>query len=333
MDERALFAAVLAERYGLAGAELSPLSSSPGAISHSFLVERPGKGRAVLHAYRDAWVEVVAPHETVAAHVAGLVALLDAFAAREYPAPRLVRARDGAATVTWGEWSLLLVGYVAGEPADYAPDSLRGLGAAVGRLHALPPPLPAIESWWSLGSAVPPALARLDAGAATVPPAWRDWHDTCRATLATALTWADLPQALIHADAWIGNTLRTAAGEFVLIDWECAGRGLAVLDLGSLLIHAHYDLPDHAPLPERIAAVLDGYLAHRQPTAAELAVLPQATQFGPAFRSALFYFRAQQRGWDEAIERHLTRERGRFGPCAALGEMARAWLERWASPQ
>lgn len=325
MDERARFAAICAEEYGATDATLTPLSSSPGAIKHSFLVEQPGITPRTLHAYREAWLEVVAPREALDGRVDGLAALLDFLGERDFAAPRLVRTMAGASTVRCGEWCALVTAFVPGEAVDDTPANLRDLGAAVGHLHQLAPAT-APDSWWALDTTVPATLERLVAGAGAVPPAWSDWYDDCRRALEEAVRWAHLPRALIHADAWLGNALRSADGRLALIDWECAGLGPAVLDLGSLVLHAHYAVPDYRPDSVRMATLLDGYRAQRRPTRDEVAVLPRAVQFGPAFRSALFFFRAEQRGWDEWVERHLTRERARFAPSVALGRAAQEAL-------
>ena len=57
MDERELFAAVLAEDFGWDDSVLVPLSGAPGAESQTFRVERDGVAVAVLHAYRRAWID------------------------------------------------------------------------------------------------------------------------------------------------------------------------------------------------------------------------------------------------------------------------------------
>lgn len=131
-----------------------------------------------------------------------------------------------------------------------------------------------------------------------------------------------MPRTLIHADAWTGNAIAAPGGWVVLIDWECGGLGPAILDFGALILHAHYDRPDHAPDAARIGALLYGYRRHRALTPAELAVLTLPIGFAPAFRSVLFFFRAGQRGWDDGIARHLRREQGRFVASAALAQAA-----------
>lgn len=67
-----------------------------------------------------------------------------------------------------------------------------------------------------------------------------------------------------------------------MVDWEGAGYGPAFMELGYLLMGVHAggpQLPAMRADPERIAAVVRGYAAVRRPSAAELALLPQAVRF------------------------------------------------------
>jgi Phosphotransferase enzyme family len=43
-----------------------------------------------------------------------------------------------------------------------------------------------------------------------------------------------LPSSVVHGDPWPGNAIHTAHDQVTLIDWENAGLGLPLLDLGFL---------------------------------------------------------------------------------------------------
>src|SRR5438046_1440218 len=42
-----------------------------------------------------------------------------------------------------------------------------------------------------------------------------------------------------HGDCWYKNAIKTADRGVVLIDWDCAGVGLPILDVGYLLLTSH----------------------------------------------------------------------------------------------
>jgi Ser/Thr protein kinase RdoA (MazF antagonist) len=105
-----------------------------------------------------------------------------------------------------------------------------------------------------------------------------------------------VPAGLVHGDARAGNAVQTAPRQVTLIDWEAAGLGLPVLDLGNCLAECHLDAslpPDRPeawlvqPGEQRIAAVARGYSRFRALSPAERELLPDAVRFGAAFVGAI----------------------------------------------
>jgi len=96
----------------------------------------------------------------------------------------------------------------------------------------------------------------------------------------------------VHGDAWARNAVQVApSGPVTLVDWEMAGLGLAVLDLGTCLIECQLaaSLPDDKPgewliTPDEapISAVCEGYRRVRELSAAERDLLPEAVRFPAA---------------------------------------------------
>src|SRR6516165_382762 len=225
---------------------------------------------------------------SVTAWLQGRAATLGWLAAHGYPAPRLVPERTGDPVGVAGPWLTMAATFVPGRAL--ARGQLGLLGAALGRLHALPAPPaypmlepepgpgrgsgagpraagPGLASWHP--EAIPAALSRLDAVTALLPGEWRPLHEQFRATLLAIQRAAPgLPRAVVQGDAWPGNAVVTPDGRAALIDWENGGLGLPVVDLGNCLLESHLDpgLPAGQPAswliqpdPRRIAAVLDGY--------------------------------------------------------------------------
>jgi thiamine kinase-like enzyme len=160
----------------------------------------------------------------------------------------------------------------------------------------------------------------------TLPCQWDATVDAFCATLRT-VQHHDLPRAVIHGDGWAGNAVQTVDHQMVLIDWEPSGQGIAILDLGRLLLHAHQTLAAPTALPttlspQAIAAVVDGYCEARIPTLSERAVLLEAIRFSVAFGAASHFANAQQDGWRDPWWAKLTRRQEWYNKSEAIAEVA-----------
>ena len=95
-----------------------------------------------------------------------------------------------------------------------------------------------------------------------------------------------LPTTLIHNDCHPANALVTAPGHVILFDWEGAGMGPALLDVGFLLVNCDGKVPweplsvgSFHPDEELLRAVIEGYGQHHQLTTDELDYLQDAIRF------------------------------------------------------
>ena len=186
---------------------------------------------------------------------------------------------------------------------------------------------------WHPDAAVATTLARLDAVADRLPDDWRSMHESFLRTTLAVQHWARrLPTGLVHGDAWAGNAVAGPDGEVTLIDWETSGIGLPVLDLGNCLAECHLDAdlpPDRPeawlvqPDEQRIAAVAEGYRAHRVPTGAERELLADAARFGAAFVGAVHFEAALIEGaGGPAMDARLARLRNRLDISDTVAELA-----------
>jgi homoserine kinase type II len=287
--------------------------------------------------------------------VLGCAATLEWLSARGYPAPRVLQTREGDPVgVVASCWLTLGATFVPGRAL--ARGQLALLGAALGRLHALPVqaavpgpgavPAPGRASWHP-AAAIPAALARLDAVAPLLPGEWRPLHEQFRATLLAVQAAAPgLPHAVVHGDAWPGNAVVMPDGQAALIDWENGGLGLPVVDLGYCLLECHLDpdLPAGQPAarhirpdPGRIAAVLDGYTRWRPLHDAERKILPEGIRFATAYIGAIHFERALIDGvHGPTMDARLARLRNRVAVSQAVADLAAQHLgppgSRYAEP-
>jgi len=290
----------------------------------------------------------------------GRAATLEWLAARGYPAPRVVPTREGDPVGVAASWLTLGTKFVPGHAV--ARGQLGLLGAALGRLHALPVqaaapgpgavsgpsrvPAPGLASWHP-AAAIPAALARLDAVAPLLPRQWRPLHEQFRATLLAV--WAvapGLPRAVVHGDAWPRNAVVMPDGRAALIDWENGGLGLPVVDLGHCLMECHLDpgLPAGQPAawlvqpdPGRVAAVLDGYTRWRHVHRAEREILPEGIRFATAYIGAIHFERALIDGvHGPTMDARLARLRNRIAVSQVIADLAAQHLgspgSRYAEP-
>lgn len=126
------------------------------------------------------------------------------------------------------------------------------------------------------------ALAWLAEVRGAVPREHRARHDLLEVACHALDYCEDLLPVLIHNDCHPGNSLRTADGRVVLIDWEGAGLGPAVIDVGFLLVSCEIEafrLNRLPPDPARVHAIVDGYCRHSSLTAAALNRFADAIRF------------------------------------------------------
>ena len=206
-----------------------------------------------------------------AARAARAATILEELERLGVPAPRLVRIASTEVAMT-----------DVGEPSDDASEEVyRVLGELTGRLHATPAPgMP--EATFS--------LAAERARAATTLAFAREHRlehldlidNELLAAFAELRDLDALPRGLIHTDIGPHNSVVDARGVRTLVDWDDAGLGACVIDIGYTLVHAAVDIETGEPrwLPELARAFLAGYREHRALTPEELAALPDAMALG-----------------------------------------------------
>jgi Ser/Thr protein kinase RdoA (MazF antagonist) len=266
-----------------------------------------------------------------------------------YPAPRVVRTRSGDVVGLDGVWLTMATSYVEGAVLRPSAGQLRMLGEALGRLHSVRLAGRLAEgtgpgsaggagrAMWYPEDAIPVTLARLDRVAGLVPPGWREMYELFRSTvLDVRAVVGSLPEGVVHGDAWAGNAVQTSPAQVILIDWECGGLGVPVLDLGNCLLECLLDaVPSGTgpgawnvqPAEDRIAAVAAGYQGHRVLSAGEQAVLLPAVRFGTAYAGAIHFEQALAEGVQgPAMDIRLERLRNRIAVSEAVARLAAAHL-------
>jgi Ser/Thr protein kinase RdoA (MazF antagonist) len=234
--------------------------------------------------------------------VRALAQLLVFLEQQQYPAERVVRTIDGALTTRIGAWHVLVTTYL-GSPlhvwqpastggtdpshmqagtAKHHPQLLFRIGALLGRLHALDTTGPDAELIRAPGLQAASELAwasgQLGQLQARVPAHLQEEYARLTRRMQQIRPFDTCPQTIIHGDGHLGNVVITPTSEYVFIDWEAAGRGAAVTDLGQLL-SSSVEPSDDALHRAGIQAIIDGYCAHRRVSQIERDLLPDALRF------------------------------------------------------
>jgi Ser/Thr protein kinase RdoA (MazF antagonist) len=205
-----------------------------------------------------------------------------------YPAPRLVLTHHHQMVGFLNGWGSLLLSYVDGTVLDVHSTDFARLGFALGQLHMMPL---ANADRFPL-SRCDPALLRtktarqLATDNERVAPSFQPLLRALRDSLNIVTSQNDT-LCLTHGDCWYKNAIKTRDGTVVLIDWDCGGVGLPILDVGYLLLTAHYDFTRPFQVTadaQKILAILHGYQRARRITKTERVQMQSAIQFILAFQ-------------------------------------------------
>jgi Ser/Thr protein kinase RdoA (MazF antagonist) len=275
MNDMSKLEKLLQKLYGLTEITLHSLNSDSGKLIYR--LEQRNQQTCILRAYP-------LQHNK---RLLELIAILSFLEAQDYPSERIITAKSGTITTAHEGWQFLLTTAIAGSPPDYSLSTMHALGAALGHLHTLH--VPSLNTTHPLPHAemlpqreIVYALSQLKTVEQLLPRSLSKRYDEIATALRALDQFDGLPTVLIHNDAHPGNAIRTLTNQVVFIDWEGAGLGPAVIDLGFLLASCDTASPWTPPLPpdpRRIEAIVTGYCEYHTLTPAELDHLPDAIRF------------------------------------------------------
>jgi Ser/Thr protein kinase RdoA (MazF antagonist) len=278
---------LIEHQYAIRIAQLQPLAQGDKQVYRVRRTEGPD------------WVARVYPvGEEQGPSASKLASVLRFLERQAYPAERLIPTKDGSLITVHGDQQVAATTYLGESLHSWQPPSsasislaqetartcdpamFGALGAALGQLHALRPDadspmppagmLPQRELAW-----VADLLAEV---AGRVPQELQADYDHWVMAVRALDRCEDLPVVLIHNDCNLGNVVLTPAGEVALVDWDLAGLGPAVIDVGILLRNCFSKQTSQVE-HDAITAVVDGYCRYRQLTPDELRHLPDAVRF------------------------------------------------------
>jgi Ser/Thr protein kinase RdoA (MazF antagonist) len=277
MDEIAVLTGLVESLYGTQAVSLHPLNSESG--KQIYLVEQASGQYWVLRAYSSLENRN---------DIFDLATLLTFLESQGYPAERIIKMVDNEVVGFADGWRVLMTTYIEGRTADYSLQTLGLMGAMLGRLHALNPQVAnAIGLSIPMAEMLPArelayALDRLTNVANQVPISLQARYHMLVAAVQSIDRCENLPSMIIHNDYHPGNIIQMQDRQLIPIDWEGAGLGPAVIDVGFLLASCISESPWTPPLPpddQRVIAIVDGYCQHHLLSSAELDRLADAIRF------------------------------------------------------
>ena len=252
--------------------------------------------------------------------------LLDWLTQHEYPAPSVRMTIDQQHVGVIDGWAILILSYVDGSVlGTSSADDLGALAMMVGRLHSLRVD---DQSLFAQARGHPDIIAtaaqQLASQGTNVPSAFHPLVTTLHASMRALQQ--QLPQQLCitHGDCWYRNAIKTSAGQVRLIDWDNAGIGLPVLDLGNLLLTAHFELGKPLilePHEANIKAIMNGHQQQRRIARVERACIADAMRFLLAFQLGSY-------ATDETLAQHpefpfvLEKLQARYDATQPIAEIA-----------
>ncbi len=171
----------------------------------------------------------------------------------KFPAPCLLRSKNDKDYVQIENKFVIALTYIDGVVPQRTPGNHYKLGETIADLHSLPNIFPH-ESSFTFSTEIPAMLQR--AGRSQIGHQYVELVEELP-------DFKDLTDGLIHTDLRLGNTILTSKGELVVIDWDDAGRGPILLDLGYPLICAF--VTDNLEFrKENAEAYYQGYFSKRE---------------------------------------------------------------------
>jgi len=140
MHDPALVQACIEQHYDLRPQSLQPFNPNSWTRTerHTYRVTYADGASSVLRAYRPGWVERTMPYDSFDTWLHTRAALLAWLEHQHYPAPQLIRTRQGNAVARHQDWGILMTTFIEGTSATPEPHTFEVLGATLAQLHILP---------------------------------------------------------------------------------------------------------------------------------------------------------------------------------------------------
>ena len=195
--------------------------------------------------------------------------ILQCFNDVAYPAPRLLLTSKGESYVQENGKFVYAISFIDGDEPELTVENYMLLGQTAANLHSLRGYT--ITTNFTAQNEIPRMLARAE----------KYNMDPLYEKLVSGLPdFENLPKCLIHTDIGAHNSIKQSSGNIILVDWDDAGIGTRILDIGFPLICDFISSKDYAFDAERAKGFYESYCSMIDLTNTEKQLL---------FDAALFY--------------------------------------------
>lgn len=254
-------------------------------------LQSPSDWRGVYHlsmANEHSWVLRLSRKHEAFHTMTHNVNVLEWLAYHHFPAPSVRMTISGENIGQLDGWFLLLHTFIDGSPSEANEGHLYLFASMLSRLHTLP--LEAndrlLQPQIHLKQIQARTILQLQRNRLRIPQQFQQLAESLASAI-ERISWLNTEICVNHGDCWYQNGVITPNGQLRLIDWEDAHVGLAMLDLGYLLLTSHYNRarPFELYADElKIRAIMDGYQERRRLTSLDYDRLLSGVRFGLAVR-------------------------------------------------
>jgi thiamine kinase-like enzyme len=245
-----------------------------------------------IYRLRDAqnrsWLMRMMYHPESVSELTNRAMLLQWLARKRYLAPVVLATSDQQYVGMIDGWATTLLTFIEGTVLGTEPADLALLARRVGRLHTLRHKAPhTVSKSRCHPDNISSTIQHLENNGTKVPHMFQALVADLHTSMVALQQFAQAHLCITHGDCWYMNAIKTSTGSVILIDWDNAGMGMALLELANLLLTAHFDLsrPLHLePNESKISAIMQGYQQVCQLAAQDREGIAEAMRFLLAFQ-------------------------------------------------
>lgn len=245
-----------------------------------------------IYRVRDArhgwWVMRLSRDPEMAEALGNTARLLSWLTQAAYPAPSVRPTNDQQLVGRVGEWAISLLAYIEGDMLDpTATEQLEAAAQVLCRLHTVRAGPQQFAPSRCHPDHIAIAAQQLASNRANLPAAFQPLAADLHAAMLALQRHQPGRLCIAHGDCWYRNAIAAPGGGVTLIDWDQAGIGLGLLDLGNLLLTTHFDLDRPLVLRAdraKIKAIMQGYQRHCSLAQGDKKLIAHATRFLLAFQ-------------------------------------------------
>lgn len=197
------------------------------------------------------------------------IAVLKFLEEQNYPASRIKPTKDGKSLFEFNNQSGLVTSYIEGKHPELNAGTIENIGILMAQLHSLPISSEIPKSTWNVIEGRKLINQNIRNLSSQKIEHWDEIIPQLTQAFDELPDLTELPPVLIHTDIGPNNAIESSDGKLSLIDWDDAGVGQSVVDIGNVLSQILISFKDNESLEpqfdqELAEAFFKGYQSIRQ---------------------------------------------------------------------